>query len=61
MNNDPLKGFLQIGIFVGGGGILLAFMVPSDSPEFVASVCSGIIGMILVIGVVVLMRVTRSD
>jgi sugar phosphate permease len=52
MNHEHLRGFLQIGFFVGGGGFLLALAHPADTPEFVASVCSGIIGLTLVLGVV---------
>ena len=59
MNHSLLRGFLQIGIFVGGGGILLALYHPTDSPEFVVSVCSGIIGVTLVAGTVILSRVLR--
>lgn len=54
MNPSMLRGFLQIGVFVGGGGFLLALAHPSDSPEFVASVLSGIIGLVLVIAASVL-------
>lgn len=49
-----LGGFLQIGIFVGGGGFLLAWMQPSDSPEYVVSVCSGVVGLILTLATLVL-------
>ena len=51
MNRRMLRGFLQIGIFVGVGGFLLALANSPDSPEFVASVCSGVIGLTLVIAV----------
>jgi len=53
MNHKMLRGFLQIGIFVGGGGFLLALAPPPDSPEFVVSVCSGVIGLTLVIAAIV--------
>ena len=49
MNRNMLRGFLQIGFFVGGGGFLLALAHPKDSPEFVVSVCSGVIGLTLVV------------
>ncbi|MGB7339063.1 MAG: hypothetical protein WBC91_09245 [Phototrophicaceae bacterium] len=52
MNRNMLRGFLQIGFFVGGGGFLLALAHPPDSPEFVASVLSGILGLILIIGAI---------
>jgi hypothetical protein len=52
-----LKGFLRIGIFIGGTGFVLALMQPRDSDEFVVSVCSGMIGLVMVIGVIVALRV----
>lgn len=56
MAANPLRGFLALGIFVGGGGLLLAFAQPPDSPEFVLSVCSAALGGFLVIGVAGLTR-----
>ncbi len=53
MNRNFLRGFLQIGFFVGGGGFLLAYLQPPDSPEFVISMLSGILGLALVVAVVV--------
>ncbi|MCO6445294.1 MAG: hypothetical protein J5J04_14535 [Anaerolineae bacterium] len=53
---ESLKGFLRIGVFVGVGGVVLALFQPRESPEFVLSVCNGIIGLLLVVGVVVLHR-----
>ena len=60
MRGEAIRGFLQIGVFVGAGGWLLALMLPPDSPEFVVSVCSGIIGTILIVAAIVLARVMRS-
>lgn len=59
MNRSILRGFLQIGFFVGGGGFLLALYHPSDSPEFVVSVISGIIGVILIIGAIIVSRLLQ--
>lgn len=59
MNRDLLKGFLQIGFFVGAGGFLMAVFQPRDSPEFVISLCSGAIGTALIAGVVLLVRISR--
>ena len=53
MNRNFLRGFLQIGFFVGGGGFLLAYLQPPDSPVFVISMLSGILGLALVVAVVV--------
>jgi len=48
MDRESLRGFLSIGIFVGGGGFLLALVQPRDSAEFVVSICSGVIGIMLI-------------
>lgn len=58
MNRNLLRGFLQIGIFVGGGGVLLAFIQPKDSPEFIASICSAVVGFTLLIVVILFHRMT---
>lgn len=50
MNRDILKGFAQIGFFVGGGGLILLFFEPRSSPEWVVSLCSSLIGGVLVLG-----------
>lgn len=60
MNPKFLRGFLQIGFFVGGGGFLLALAHPPDSAEFVVSILSGIIGLTLIIGVVILSYFFKS-
>ncbi len=57
---DALKGFLRIGFFIGGCGLLMAFLEPRDSSEFVLSVCSALMGGALVLGVVLVMRLTRG-
>jgi hypothetical protein len=54
MNPEVLKGFARIGILVGGGGLIFMLAEPRSSPEFIVSVCSALIGGILLIGVVVL-------
>ena len=53
---NALRGFLQIGIFIGGTGLVLAFIEPRDSPEFVLSVCSAAMGAVLVVAVAVMIR-----
>ncbi len=53
---NALRGFLQIGIFIGGTGLVLAFIEPRDSPEFVLSVCSAAMGAALVVAVAVMIR-----
>jgi hypothetical protein len=59
MKRDALRGFLQIGIFVGLGGLLLAFAQPADSPEFVISVCGAIMGLLLIVGTALAARFMR--
>lgn len=59
MAHNFLRGFLQIGIFVGGGGFLLALAHPPNTPEFVVSVLSGILGLLLIIGVVIASYIFR--
>lgn len=52
MLNDALRGFLQAGIFVGGCGLVMLFMLPRDSAEFVISMCSALMGGFLVLAVI---------
>ena len=63
MSDDPkievLRGFFRIGMFIGLCGFLMIFFEPLDSPEFVLSVCSALIGGALMLGVVILMRLSR--
>lgn len=56
MKHEGLRGFLQIGIFIGGAGFLLALVQPTDSPEFIVSICSGFIGLALVLAVIAVQR-----
>ena len=53
MTDEMLKGFLRIGVFVGGCAFVLIFLEPPGSAEFVLSVCSTLIGFALVLAVVV--------
>jgi hypothetical protein len=48
MDKGFLKGFVSIGIFVGGGGLLLMLLEPRNSPEWVISLCSFLIGAVLI-------------
>jgi site-specific recombinase len=56
---ESLRGFLRIGIFVGGTGLVLALFQPRDSAEFVLSVCSAALGLALVAGVFIVGRLLR--
>jgi hypothetical protein len=59
MDHEVLKGFTRIGLFVGGGGLILLLFEPRDSPEWVISLCSAIIGVALLAGVAILSRWRR--
>ncbi len=56
MDKEVLKGFARIGIFIGGGGLVLLLVEPRSSPEFVVSLCSTILGGLLLLGVVLINR-----
>ena len=60
LKRDVLRGFLRIGVFIGVTGVLLAFVEPRDSPEFVLSVCSAAMGAALVVAVAVMIRLERG-
>ena len=57
MERDALQGFFRIGMFIGGCGFVMIFMQPRDSAEFVVSVCSTLIGLTIMVGVALLVRV----
>ncbi len=63
MNQDPkreaLRGFLQIGAFIGVTGLLLALLQSPDSDEFVVSVCSAMIGGVLMVAAAIVIRLSR--
>lgn len=58
-DDHPVRGFLTLGFFLTVAGIALAFITPRDSGEFVASVCSAAMGLFLVAGSVVMVRLMR--
>ncbi len=59
MNPEVLKAFFRVGIFVAGLALILMFVEPRASAEFVVSTCSLLIGLALVGGVVLVSRLTR--
>lgn len=59
MAHESLRGFLQIGFFVLIMSIFTALALPSDSGEFVVSICGIGLGVVLVIGSLVLWRVMK--
>ena len=52
MDKEILKGFARIGFFVGGGGLILLFLEPRDSPQWIVSLCSAFIGGVLILSVI---------
>lgn len=56
MDPEALRGFLRIGMFLGVCGLVMAFVQPRNSGEFVLSVCSAAMGGALILGAVVLTR-----
>ena len=56
---DALRGFFRIAMFIGLCGFLLMLTEPRHSPEFVLSLCSALMGGALVLGVVIMMRLSR--
>jgi hypothetical protein len=59
MDAEFLRGFLRLGVFIGGCGIVMAFVQPPGSPEFILSVCSGAMGLALIGGVLTVARFLR--
>ena len=56
MSRDALQGFLRLGFFIGGCGLLMIFFQQPGSAEYVLSVCSALIGAALIVGVIILIR-----
>ncbi len=56
MDREVLKGFARIGIFIGGSGLVLLFLERPNSPEYIVSLCSALLGGLLLLGVVVTNR-----
>ncbi len=56
MNRDVLKAFARIGLFVGVGGLLLLLVEPRNSPEWIVSLCSALVGGALILVVVAVGR-----
>lgn len=57
--NNLLYGFLSMGVFVGGCGLVLMLVEPPGSVEFVLSACSGAMGLALIVGALAVMRWTQ--
>jgi hypothetical protein len=59
MAPEGLRLFLRAGVFIALTALVLLFLVPPDSAEFVVSVCSLGIGLVLVGLVILANRLTR--
>lgn len=59
IDSGALAGFLRIGFFVGGCGLLMLFVQPPNTAEWVLSACSAMMGAMLVAGVIAVMRWSR--
>ena len=57
---NPLLDFLPMGFFLGGCGLLLAVVHPPNTPEFILSVCSALMGGLLVVGVIIVRWIGRG-
>lgn len=55
MAPDALQAFFRFGVFIAVSGVLLLFVLPSDSAEYIASACSLMIGVTM-IGLVLLVQ-----
>ena len=49
MSPDLLKAFFRAGIFVAGTSVFLLFIVEHDSAEFVITVVSLVVGLVLML------------
>lgn len=59
MARESLKGFIQIGVFIALGGGCSALAAPRDSGEFVVSICSTAVGLLILLGSVAAFRLLR--
>ncbi len=59
MNPQVFKAFLRSGVFIAGLALLLMLATRRDSPEFVASTCSLLLGLALIGGVWFISWITR--
>lgn len=59
MARDSLRGFFQLGFFIGVGGLCSAYYAEPDSGEFVISICSSVIGLVLIGGAALTWRLLR--
>lgn len=53
---NPIYTFLSLGVFIGGCGVVLLLFQPPNSPGFVLSACSALLGLALVVGAALIIR-----
>lgn len=54
--NEALRAFLRVGVFIGLGGVILALAIPPNTAEHVLSVCSALLGSVIMAGVYLVRR-----
>ncbi len=59
MNRAYFKGFIRVGIFIGGTALVLLLFEPRDRPEWTVSLCSVMIGAAIILGAFVLDRLMK--
>lgn len=59
MSPEALRGAFRIAVFLTVCGFGLALVQPRESAEFVVSVCSGLIGMVMIAVVLIVIRISR--
>ena len=59
MNPEALKAFFRGGVFIAGLALVLMLALPRDSAEFVISTCSLMLGLTLMVGVGLVVLLTR--
>jgi hypothetical protein len=58
---DPriLQAFFRFGLLIGLGGLLLVLLQPRDTAEYYISICTAMIGGVMIAMVVILARIGR--
>lgn len=59
MNPEALRGAFRIGVFITVASLLMVFMQPRESAEFVISVCSTGIGLAMIAMVLLVIRISK--
>ncbi|MDX1995226.1 MAG: hypothetical protein SF029_22780 [bacterium] len=59
MDSRQLHAFFRFGVFIFVCSLVLVFLQPPGSAEYVVSVCSTLIGAVMLLLVLVILRLTR--